>query len=315
LQFENRMSQSVPKAHLKLLANYGAPTFSLVGSVVLAISCILSSANGKGEGFQWLFSTIYGRCFILGAFLSLVGGGISLSLAPLYKGQEAKIEEKDQEIERKAQEITSLSQELQQKTKELENDLELEKRALESQFAARKKGYSRILNDELKVLTYILGFGSNDRISLYRHDKRNNRFIMFARHSQNPRLKQPGKVFYPDDYGCLGQTWEYGSCFIEFPEPGTPQYYRTCESEWNMDRQTVDEITMKCRVIGGIAIENLNYERIAVLIFESTRTGAFREKTIRTLMSTHAESMRITYLLERIGNIQPDLIYAYEEGF
>ncbi|HIK15817.1 MAG TPA: hypothetical protein IGS53_11110 [Leptolyngbyaceae cyanobacterium M33_DOE_097] len=296
----SRDSRSIPQRIAQFSENYGAQTFSLFGSIALAIAGILPSVQ-QGQGWIWLNNTVYGRVFMLGAFFSVIGGAVSIISAPGYKSQQER--------------IRFLEGELASKTKALENELVIQKKVLENELSARKKGYSRILNDELKVLTRILNFGNNDRLSLYRYDRRERRFIMIARHSSNPRFKQPGRVFYPEDSGCIGKAWEQGSCFVDLPEPGTEQYYRVHEELWNMNRQTVDFITMKSRTIGGISLENLSGERIAVLIFESTRNKAFRENSIKNLMNNCGEAARITYLLERVGKIEPDLIYAHEEGF
>jgi hypothetical protein len=296
----SRNSISIPQSIAKFFENYGAQTSSLAGSVVLAVAGILPSVQ-QGQGWLWLTSTIYGKFFIVGAILSVVGGFVSIVTSPGYRNQQDR--------------VRFLEGELASKTKALESELALQKKTLENELSLRKKGYSRILNDELKVLTRIVSFGDTDRISLYRYDRREGKFIMIARHSSNPRLKQPGRVIYPENQGCIGKAWEQSICFVDLPEPGTSQYYQVHETEWNMDRETVDSITMKSRTIGGISIDNLNGEKTAVLIFEGTRNRAFKESTIRNFMNSHGEATRITFLLERVVKIEPDLVYAHEEGF
>ena len=287
----SRNSLSIPQSIAKFFENYGPQTSSLAGSILLAISGLFSSDQ------------IYEKrsLFIVGVFLAVTGGFISIVKSPGYKDQQEK--------------IRHLESELRSNTEALDNERGLQKKQLETELSSRKKGYSRILNDELKVLTQILNFGETERISLYTHDRRDRKFIMVARHSSNPRYKQPGRVIYPENQGCIGRVWEQSSCFVELPEPETPQYFQTHQDEFNMDRKVVESIVMKSRTIGGISIDDRDGEKSAIIIFESTRSRAFRENVIKTLMNNCGEARRITFLLARVGKIEPDLIYAYEEGF
>lgn len=243
----------------------------------MAVAGILPSVE-KGNSWAWLVTTNYGKVFVFGLILSTVGGLVSIISTPG-------------------------NQKLQDETRRLKKEL-----------ARREEGYSKILNDELKLLFQIINFGNNERISLYKHEEQENSFIMIARYSSNPNLKKPGRVFYPDNQGCIGKAWEHKSSFVDnLPEPDTPKYYQILNSDWNIDEQTAKRMTMKSRTISAFSISNADEERIAVLVFESTRIRGFKENHIQNIM-TEGEEKRIALLLKSIVYMEPDPIYALQEN-
>ena len=192
-----------------------------------------------------------------------------------------------------------------------------ENTSLKGELVSRKQGFSKILRDELRVLSRILRFNNFERISLYKHDSNKRQFLMIARYSANPKFKKTGRGKYPDDQGCIGKAWVSEFSFVDDlpdPEANLSRYYQVLETTWNIDRETADSIVMKSRTYAACSIKDIYDERIAVIVFESLNLRQFKAKTIQDIMAG-GEEQRITLLLQNLGDITPDPAYAQQEEF
>lgn len=260
------------------LESYWAQISTLFGSLALALASILPSLQNSG-GWDWLTDTLYGWFFLIGCFSSLIGGIVTISQSPSYER-------------------------LQSECVRLKGELD-----------SRKKGYSEILTDELKVLYRIVGFNSAERISLYRFEPKEEVFLMLARHSANRTFRNPGRVRFPLYQGCIWDAWENGYSFVDnLPDSTTKEYARVMLRDWNINQEEVDGMVMRSRTICAFAVEDLHDDRIAIVVFESTQPHAFEVEFIRDLM-LNGEAKRISLLLDRVAHIEPDPSFAAKEDF
>lgn len=260
------------------LGGYWPQLAIALGSIGFAAVGILLTP--PDEGFLWLVSSGPGRVFLGAAVLTLAGSIVAWKRTPGLLS-------------------------LRKRVAELEAVLERAESDYYDQFAVE---LSVILKD-------VLGYGDTERISVYRH--RGGAFQMIGRYSDDPVLRNRGRSIYPDDEGIIGRAWREESATANLPDPDTQSdlYYEVLENEWNVDRATAEEFTMKSRSLVARALyEPKGVDRVAIVVVESTETGILdTDEVLRALETT--EGKRIYQFLERKQSLEPDPRYAREEGF
>lgn len=127
---------------------------------------------------------------------------------------------------------------------------------------------------------------NTSRINLYLHD--GHAFYLIARYSENEIYKKYSKrVVYPADQGCIAKAWELGEYlkndlpdFKKLPD----DYHKISQNHFSMPTEVSESLTMKCRSILGIRINNTQTkDNLAVIILESTEVGQFDLKLIEQI--------------------------------
>lgn len=187
--------------------------------------------------------------------------------------------------------------------------------ALEDDVLECHGNYSDLLRAELAILASKLGFGHNERISVYKHDGR--AFVMLGRFSSNPHYDRPGRGVYPDSQGCIRDVWSQGRAVgVNLPNSGTnlAEYVNALNRRWAVDRVTAQALRMKSRSIGGIRIEDFSTGvPIAVMIFESMGVHGINRAILD--QAEAADDGRIGRFLERMRAVEPSPSYAKNKGF
>ena len=257
------------------IEDYWAQLFSVLGSLFLAIAGILASVQNY-KNWSWLIHTVYGNFLIFGVIFSIIGG---LSITFLSRGNKS----------------------LKNEVYRLKGELDL-----------RKKRYAELINGELLILSQILNFENNERISLYKHEGK--AFVMLGRYSLNPEHRKKGRGIYPDTQGCIANAWRQGKVFVDNLPDVEEKYCQVVQRDWNMPPDVTRGLTMRSRTIAAFSISDFQNDRIAVIIFESVRDKAFREHKLQEIMS-NGEEKRIALLLEKTASVEPASQYALEEGY
>lgn len=256
--------------------DYWAQLLTVLGSLILALAGIQSSIAQKN--WSWILSESYGRLFILGLIFSVVGGLKFASLSPGQKTMES--------------EITKLKQELD----------------------SRNKGYLKIVEDELYILSEILEFGYNERISLYKHKSESSAFVMLGRYSANHDYRRRGRAAYPDRQGCAGRALRSGWVFVDDLPDNETEYFQALCTEWDIPLEVCQKLMMRSKTIAACSITNSKRSSTAVIVFECSRQKGFEENRIREVMRS-GEKERISLLLEKTADIEPSPEYAEGEGY
>lgn len=147
---------------------------------------------------------------------------------------------------------------------------------LEDSLAEAQRDLSEQIRDQLSLLArYALGYTDRERISVYSHNGR--AFVMLGRYSENPEFDKPGRGIYPDSEGCISAAWQNGKAhFDNLPDPVIDEaaYNSAMRSQFNMNPATMHQVRMKSRSFAAFAIyDSADRHRIAVIVFESTRTA------------------------------------------
>jgi hypothetical protein len=263
---------------LRRLGDYWPQLAITLGSIGFAAVGILLSP--PDQGFSWLVTSTPGLVFVCAAVLTLAGSLVVWKRTPGVLSLRGRVAE-------------------------LEALLERAERDYYDQFAVE---LSVILKD-------VLGYGDTERISVYRH--RGGAFQMIGRYSDNPVYRSRGRSIYPDDEGIIGRAWREESATANLPDPDTEPdlYYEALKNEWNIDRGTAEEFTMRSRSYVTKALyEPKGVDRVAIVVVESTEAGILdRDEVLRAMETT--EGKRIYQFLERKQSLEPDPRYAREEGF
>jgi hypothetical protein len=256
------------------LDDYWAQMFALGGAIVLALAGIQSSVQQKD--WSWLMSTTYGKNFVIGFLFSTIGGLKIASLSPGQKTMEAEIERLRRELD------------------------------------SRNRGYFKIIEDELYILSEILGFSFTERISLYKH--KSEAFVMLGRYSLNHDYKRRGRVIYSDNQGCVGKALRRGRVFIDNLPSNETEYFEVLRKDWDIPLEISQKLVMKSRTLAAHLITNSERNSRAVIVFESAHEQGFDENRVIEVM-LNGEEKRISFLLEKIYGIEPSPEYAKGEGY
>lgn len=175
-----------------------------------------------------------------------------------------------------------VNQNKQKSRTELESQLQYEKRKasqLTDSVDRWRKGFDEFFKHSLIFLYNSLGYGVNDRISIYEHNSEDNTFVMVGRYSSNPTYNKPGRNIYPNNEGYIALGWKGNSfCQGELPDPDTEfdEYVNVIKDECNISKQTIKNLSMKSRSYCVHDITKpVTHEKVGVIVLESTEGQKF----------------------------------------
>ena len=182
------------------------------------------------------------------------------------------------------------------------------KQNVESDYKWRLSQLLKRLSNELELNK------PTQRISVYKHDQEAKRFIMLGRYSSNPKLKEDGRVSYPDDQGAIQAAWERKEDTIEIatdPNQNIEGYCDEIYQRWNIPPEVSKKFKMKSVYYSAHALENLQGERIAVVIWESTQKISTNKQTHEKLKQVMSEIR--TYVVDNVRT-EPSHSCVWKEG-
>ena len=186
---------------------------------------------------------------------------------------------------------------------------------LKSMKEKMRQNYYELFKVQLAILAInILHFSSAERISVYKYES--NFFIRLGRYSSDPEFIKPGREKYPDNEGCIGEAWRNGNCYINnFPDPENEKskYLKILKEEWKINKNAACKFRMKSRSYAAFSLER-NYEKIAVVVFESTKPEIPNNGKLLNLIQG-SEGERIIQFIDAMKPFEPDPLYARREGF
>jgi hypothetical protein len=243
-------------------------------------------------GFEQGNSLTWWLILLLSVIFILAGNGVSWWQAPGIKALRERVADLEDTLQRTQQDYLDLARQTEQ------NYFELFKHQL-----------SLLANTELH-------FADTERISVYKHD--GEAFVMLGRYSKNPDYDKRGRGLYPDDEGVIGHAWHHGEAadddlpdFVVVPD----DYLEYTRNHWGITEEITRNFTMKSRTYAAFALEHpVRLERVAVVVFESTKVGKLTVDTLRRALET-TEGKRIYQFLDMMQSIEPTPSYARSEGF
>lgn len=154
---------------------------------------------------------------------------------------------------------------------------------------------------------------STQRVSVYKHDKETNQFIMLGRYSSNPTYSNDGRVCYPDNEGVISMAWKEGEAILEISSnPRILEKY--CSEHYllsSIPKDVVKKFAMKSVYYSGHAVSDVRGDRIAVVIWESTRKI---KTTIRTHEQLKVVAKDVSVFIVDNAKTEPSLSFAREES-
>ncbi|NKC16852.1 MAG: hypothetical protein GKR94_33070 [Gammaproteobacteria bacterium] len=198
------------------------------------------------------------------------------------------------------------------------NTLSREKRKLEKIIQGFGDDYFDIWRTKLGHIAKTLGFGDQERVSIYRYSDHDRAFYMLGRYSEGPDFSRRGRGVYPDDQGCIGEAWKSGEAVArDLPDPDSePDKYASVMADcWNIDSETLRKMLMKSRLIFAFALrDRADLQRTAVIVFESTTVDGFDVNDVRTFIDGIA-GREIAHLIEVLRPLEPSPDVARSRGF
>lgn len=194
---------------------------------------------------------------------------------------------------------------LQQHVSELEDIIEQSKN---DYFQLFENHLGILANDKLRL-------SDTERISVYKYEE--EAFVMLGRYSKNPEYCKRGRGKYPADQGCIAEAWRKGEVFVtNLPDPNDEEerYLNMMKDRWKIKKIIARNFKMKSRCYYGFAIENVEQQRIAIVIIESVNPKGFvKDEINRNLVN--GEAREIGNFLERMRRLEPSPSFAKEEGY
>jgi hypothetical protein len=223
-------------------------------------------------------------------------------IAAVYGGIRGAIDSKT-----KDKEVIELKKSLLASAK-LSNQLEEAQLAIDHLRVQHAETVYNVTSDYLGHLSNDhLNYNDTERASLYLHN--GSRFILAGRYSKNLELNKANRSAFPDNEGCIGQTWQHGGkYFIELPDNET-EYLEFLKTRLNVDKGIAKNLRMKSKAYCSFAVEE-GYKRIGIVMFESTKKGVLDEKGLESLVFDHQ-----AYLIEMLKRtINVNALVAYQNG-
>jgi hypothetical protein len=134
----------------------------------------------------------------------------------------------------------------------------------------------RLMRDELLALRLLAKHYSNERVSLYRHER--DGFTLVARCSASPPFNESlGRQVLPLDRGVLGQAWADNSASrLDLPDAGqndaAPKkaWLRAQQRHCRIDPETASAFTMRSQAYTAFRIAGTDGQGEGAILFEST---------------------------------------------
>src|SRR5690606_38697983 len=142
------------------------------------------------------------------------------------------------------------------------NDARFRAKCLENDLTVLKdssiQDYRQLCQYRLHDLAKELGYNSDERVSLYVHRPKLNRFELLERHSPNPKWEHATRRYYPDNEGCIALAWENGEHFESLAE-GT-DWVSWCRSR-GLTKKKARKIRMRSRLYFGWRVMDREREK------------------------------------------------------
>jgi hypothetical protein len=188
---------------------------------------------------------------------------------------------------------------------------------LETSLKEVRKDYFDRFEEQLVILVNdILELGDTERVTVYKHER--DHFVMLGRYSQHPQYRQKRRGIYPQNQGCIQRAWEGGDCFVDdLPDPDASLevYLDAQRARYNIPKEEARKFRMKSRSYAAYAItESRGQDRIAVVVFESTRKQGLDRPRIVDVLNT-SERKRISRFIEKERPFEPTPNLAEQEGY
>lgn len=165
--------------------------------------------------------------------------------------------------------------------------------------------YNKIFNSQLALMAKSLNFTTNERISVYRHEK--DRFVIIGRYSLHHHYNTIRLKEYPDDQGFISKAWlsPTGELYInnipkenQLKTPKNP-YYASINGQCVIDFERLKQMRMKSRNYFLKTLNDLeDTNRLAIIVFESIDENKLAKDRIISLLET--ESQRITSFITKM---------------
>lgn len=177
------------------------------------------------------------------------------------------------------------------------------------------QGFLEMLDAQLAILAnQVLKLGDTERVSVYKYSE--SQFWLLCRYSKNPEFAKRGRQAYPDDQGCIGEAWHYGESYVDdLPEPSSShEYEERFRVQWHIPVEVTRNFRMKSRSYAALAIEDRSFRRVAVIVFESTRTNVLKLEGLKSVLD-NTEGPRFAGFIDKVKPFEQSLLYARERGF
>ena len=128
-----------------------------------------------------------------------------------------------------------------------------------------------LISAQIELLFAELGYGNDERVSVYVCDGVN--FRRSGRHSESPVYGDDGgRSIYPFGEGCIGKAWAQEHSEVEkLPdsEDGLEAYVEEVAKRCNIPAETVRLIRMKSRSYAAYRLKNEHRRAAGIIVFES----------------------------------------------
>ncbi len=199
-----------------------------------------------------------------------------------------RLDEKDIEIQKLEAEKKEI---IDKKEKEIEKLISsIDEIETQERLNTRKEIEKYIRNIAINRLNFNdLNEKFEERISLYVHDDKRNKFLLIYRFSRNPLLSKKGRPFYDDSIGAIGEAWQHGkSCrtySCKYDENPVKYKAEFLKYDPGFPIETVEEITMKPSVIIAIRLETGNGTPYGIVVLESNKSSKFTITQLCTIFN------------------------------
>src|SRR5476649_1685296 len=132
---------------------------------------------------------------------------------------------------------------------------------LQAGYSELVEAHQSICQELIRVLLSSIAarmeLGDSERISLYGHN--GTEFLLVGRYSKHPEYAKAGRQSYPDNQGCIGRAWHYGSCSVDnLPDPTSDKrrWSEVMEEEWGIPKRVSTGLVMKSRCMAACAFDH-----------------------------------------------------------
>lgn len=259
-------------------------------AVLIAISFLYSVAGSIGEFFEFIsknfisrdFVTVISAIFVPVFTIIFIIDGFCIYF--VWKRKREKIESVaclKAEIEEKNQEIDRLRNNIDEK--EAEEKANIRKDV--------EKYIKNIAINRLEFNTHKF----EDRISLYVHDEKRNKFFLIYRFSRNPTLKSRGRPYYSDSIGAISEAWKYGSSIRSYSwkYEDSPVKYSAefILKDPGFDINQIDGLRMKPAQIVAIRLDTGAGTPYGIVVLESNEQFRFNKDAVDAIFNNCANAI------------------------
>ena len=213
-------------------------------------------------------------------------------------------------IGEQALEIKELTREITDLTKVIDSHEDYRSKAL---------ALSRDLwRTQLHLIFEEAELGTSERISLYSYHSSGpgsvEEFQLFSRYAPDPNHEGMGRIAYPPDQGCLGETWKGEPFFVQLPDPNDDlDKYLEEQKALGLAKTVARKIKMKSREYFGFRIDQDDQNTpLAVVIFESLHADRLDHDHLTSLMNKQRHLAR---LLKFTQATRPDPVQSRVDDY